>query len=52
MTVTVDGKPFHGDVFDLDVATIDHIEVVKGGAAGKDAIHITLKKTAGGGGEE
>ncbi|MCG6954979.1 MAG: hypothetical protein LJF04_03230 [Gemmatimonadetes bacterium] len=51
-TVTLDGKPFHGDPSTLDVSTIDHIDVVKGGSAGKSVIHITTKKAARGGGEE
>ena len=51
MVVTVDGKPFHGDVSTLDVSTIDHVEVIKGGTTGKGSIHITTKKAAGGGGD-
>ncbi|MCG6987520.1 MAG: TonB-dependent receptor plug domain-containing protein [Gemmatimonadetes bacterium] len=51
-TVTVDGKPFNGDLSTFDVSTIDHIEIVKGATAGAGVIRIVTKKAARGGRED
>jgi TonB-dependent SusC/RagA subfamily outer membrane receptor len=49
-TITLDGKPFHGDLSSLDVSTIDHIDVIKSRSG--DILHVVTKKAARGGRED